>query len=212
MFSWPSSRAAECAVKAREIEVEMGTGDRKERERGKRERRITAVARSLAEQGGWEAVTIRRLADEIEYSQPVIYSHFESRDAIIASVAVEGFRELAAVLRCAATDTGDPGAALRRVATAYLAFSREHPAVYAAMFTMPTILHFAQDDTKPELRDAFATLASVVRRATTSDVEDVTETFWAMLHGLSELERSGRIRRGARDKRVSLAINRLFER
>ena len=42
-------------------------------------------------------MTIRRLADEIEYSQPVLYSHFENRDAIVAAVAVEGFLELQAL-------------------------------------------------------------------------------------------------------------------
>jgi hypothetical protein len=53
---------------------------------------------------------------------------------------------------------------------------------------------FAEADTRLELKDGFAALASVVAPAR-SDVEVATETFWAALHGLAELERSGRIRK-----------------
>ncbi|MGO6901486.1 TetR/AcrR family transcriptional regulator, partial [Rhizobium ruizarguesonis] len=80
----------------------MGIAERKSRERAGREERIVAAARAVAESEGWDAVTIRRLAKEIEYSQPILYSHFASRDAIVAAVAVEGFKELATVLREAA--------------------------------------------------------------------------------------------------------------
>jgi AcrR family transcriptional regulator len=48
-------------------------------------------------------IRIRRLANEIEYSQQVLYSHFENREAIIAAVAVVGFREISVVLREAAS-------------------------------------------------------------------------------------------------------------
>jgi len=70
----------------------VGIAERKSRERAEREGRIISAARVIAEKEGWDAVTIRRLAKEIEYSQPVLYSHFASRDAIVEAVAVEGFR------------------------------------------------------------------------------------------------------------------------
>jgi AcrR family transcriptional regulator len=187
----------------------LGISERKGRERAEREHRITAAARLIAEREGWSAVTIRRLADEIEYSQPVLYSHFENRDAIVAAIAVEGFVELAKALRQAAHRSGDRGNALESVAMAYLAFARRHPALYEAMFTLPTGLRFAEADTRWELKDAFAALAAVVS-SSRSDVEVATETFWAALHGLAELERSGRIRRSARDQRVALVVRGLL--
>ena len=187
----------------------MGTGERKSRERIDRERRITAAARLIATNEGWPAVTVRRLAEAIEYSQPVLYSHFENRDAIVAAVAIDGFRELAVELRKAAKTSRSDLAAVHNVAVAYLAFASEKPALYEAMFTMPTSLRFAQADTKPELREAFAALAAVVKRPR-GDVDTATETFWAALHGLAELEHSGRIRPAFRDERVVLAINGLL--
>lgn len=181
----------------------MGVAERKVREKAEREHRIVAAARLIAETEGWSAVTIRRLAEEIEYSQPVLYAHFENRDAIVAAIALQGFGELAAALRRAAAESTAGRAALEAVAFAYLAFARENPAVYAAMFTIPTGLRFADTETRPELRQAFAALAAVVDPAR-KDAELATETLWAALHGLSELERSGRIRDSARDERVRL--------
>jgi AcrR family transcriptional regulator len=188
----------------------LGIAERKERERAEREKRITATARLIAESEGWAAVTIRRLAEEIEYSQPVIYSHFENRDAIVAAVAVEGFAELASALRQAAQGSSDRRTALEAVAQAYLAFGRDHPALYEAMFTMPASLRFAEAETRPELKDAFAALAAVVAPSR-SDAEIATETLWAALHGLTELERSNRIRPGARAERIALVVRGLLD-
>ena len=182
----------------------MGIAERKGRERAERESRIVAAARVIAEREGWDAVTIRRLADEIEYSQPVLYSHFENRDAIVAAVAVEGFQELAVALREAAS--GSTGRnALKNVAMAYLAFALGHPGLYEAMFILPTDLRFAEAGTRPELRAGFEALAAVVAPFCV-DVDVVTETFWAALHGLAALERSGRIRPSARSERIARVV------
>ena len=186
--------------------VKLGIAGRKARQRAEREDRIVAAARAIAEREGWSAVTVRRLADEIEYSQPVLYSHFQSRDEIVGAVAVEGFRELTTALRTA--PLGSTGRnALEKVAMAYLAFAFRHPALYNAMFVLPTGLRFARADTRPELREAFASLVAVVAPfCTSADVEDTTETFWAALHGLVELERSGRVRPAAHARRIKLVV------
>jgi len=183
----------------------LGIAERKRRAWAEREDRIVATARAIAEREGWNAVTVRRLADEIEYSQPVLYTHFRSRDAIVGAVAVEGFRELAAALRAAARGSAGRRKALENVATAYFDFGFRHPALYEAMFVLPTGLRFAEADVPPELPEAFNSLAAVVAPFC-ADVEDATETFWAALHGLTELERWGRIRSTARLERIRLIV------
>jgi AcrR family transcriptional regulator len=183
----------------------LGIAERKGRERAERELRIVAAARAIAEREGWDAVTIRRLADEIEHSQPVLYSHFENRDAIVAAVAVEGFREFTITLREAASGSTGPRNALKNVAMAYLAFALRHPALYEAMFIRPTNLRFAQAETGPELRAAFEALSATVKPFCV-DAETATETLWAALHGLYELERSGRTRPSARLERIDLVV------
>lgn len=187
----------------------MGIVERKSRERVDRENRIIEAARAVAATEGWDAVTIRRLAEEIEYSQPVLYAHFENRDAIVAAVAVDGFRDLAAALGRVAEESSDRRDVLRQAAKVYLSFASEHPALYAAMFTMPSALRFAAAETKPDLKRAFAALSAIVATSD-QDADVATETFWSVLHGLAELERSGRIRPSAREERVAFVVEAFF--
>lgn len=188
----------------------MSGADRKSRERAERENRIVEAARIIAESEGWDAVTIRRLAKEIEYSQPVLYSHFENRDAIVAAVAVEGFKDLATVLKAAADEANGREDALLHVAMGYFAFAQSRPALYDAMFNLPTQLRFAEAETRSELRTAFEAIAVAVSPFCV-DAETATETFWAALHGLAELERSGRVRPGMRDKRIALVVQAIVD-
>jgi hypothetical protein len=95
----------------------MRRQERRARERQQRRQVILDAARELAEAEGWESVTTRRLADRIEYSQPVLYSHFEGKDAIVSAVALEGFSELSAILRDAREKAGSPDVELRAVAS-----------------------------------------------------------------------------------------------
>ena len=76
----------------------MVISERRAREQAERRRLIISTARRLAEAEGWEAVTTRRLSEEIEYSQPVLYKHFAGMDRIAEAVAIDGFAELAETL------------------------------------------------------------------------------------------------------------------
>src|SRR5881409_841584 len=101
----------------------MSVQERKQRERADRERLIVATARELAEQQGWDAVTTRRLAEHIEYSQPVLYSHFRGKREIIGAVALEGAAELAVAVRAATAGVDGPRERVAALARAYLAFA-----------------------------------------------------------------------------------------
>src|SRR3954470_3187410 len=111
----------------------MSVQERKERERAARERLIVATARELAEQQGWDAVTTRRLAERIEYSQPVLYSHFRGKREIIGAVALDGATEMASALRAATSAADGPYARVVALARTYLTFAADNPAVYDAM-------------------------------------------------------------------------------
>lgn len=188
----------------------MTRQDRRERERAQRRQVIVNAARELAEAEGWESVTTRRLADCIEYSQPVLYSHFEGKDAIVSAVALEGFGELAAVLHNAREKAGSPGAEPRAVGSAYLEFARANPALYEAMFTLRVDLTFAQSAPPAplhacfvELREALAPLAG------DRDVETFTEVAWSALHGLATLSQAGRLRPAFYDQRLAMLVDEL---
>ncbi|MGW4398392.1 TetR/AcrR family transcriptional regulator [Amycolatopsis nivea] len=189
----------------------MSVHTRKQREQAERERLIVATARELAEQQGWDAVTTRRLAERIEYSQPVLYSHFRGKREIIGAVALEGAAELAAAVRAATLDVADPRARVTALARAYLDFAEHHPAVYDAIFQLDGGLAFAQEDTPEPLKDAFAALLETLGEVAGDGVAPglFTELFWASLHGIATLTRAGRQPREFAEQRIDLLVERL---
>ncbi|WP_406440872.1 TetR/AcrR family transcriptional regulator [Streptomyces sp. NBC_00631] len=187
----------------------MSIQNRRERERAEREQLIVTAARELAEAEGWDAVTTRRLAAEIEYSQPVLYSHFKGKDAIMAAVAVRGCADLAVELRAARAAAQGTRESLAAVATTYTSFARRRPALYDAMFTHLVDLPFATPEAPEALQAAFGEILGVVEPITGDDEEAgfLTETFWAALHGLVTLMRSGRLPKEAHETRLALLVN-----
>jgi AcrR family transcriptional regulator len=187
----------------------MAVEDRRARERAARRRLIITTARRLAEAEGWDAVTTRRLSAEVEYSQPVLYKHFAGMEDVADAVAVDGFGELAHAIGAARSDTRSDTArdALTGIAHAYVDFGRDNPAVYDAMFARATRLRFAAKDTPPQLTAAFAELRqAVVLAADEQDADALTEVFWAALHGLVTLSRTGRLRPGYDSERLQLLV------
>jgi AcrR family transcriptional regulator len=161
--------------------------------RAGRRDRIVQAAGEIAEAEGWPAVTVRRLADTIGFSQPVLYGHFpDGRDGIVRAVALAGFVQLGALLTAAA----DLGA----LCAAYLDFARSRPATYEAMFSMPTDLEFARPTTPEPLRAAFGPLLSTMGDETRAEI------LWSALHGLANLSRHGRLRSDHAQARVDLLI------
>ncbi|HEX4087616.1 MAG TPA: TetR/AcrR family transcriptional regulator [Trebonia sp.] len=155
---------------------------------------VLRAARDLAESDGWAAVTMRRLAGDLGVTQPVLYSAFDSRQALIDGVALSGFADLAAAL--AAVDAS-PMARMR----AYLDFAAAHPRVYEAMFSLPSGLAFGSDDTPEPLLRAF----SGIRDAFPGDGETQAEVAWATLHGLATLRAGDRLRPSHAEQRLDLA-------
>ena len=188
----------------------MTRQERRERELAERHRVIVNAARELAEAEGWDSVTTRRLAERIEYSQPVLYSHFEGKDAIVTAVALEGYDELATRLHGARRQPGAAGGEARAVASAYLEFARANPALYEAMFALRIDLRFAQSDTAAPVRACFAELrGALAPLAGDRDVETFTEIVWSGLHGLATLSGAGRLRPDFYDQRLSLLMDQL---
>ncbi|CAM5635749.1 MULTISPECIES: TetR/AcrR family transcriptional regulator [Streptomyces] len=189
----------------------MSVKERKERERAQRERLIVATARELAEEQGWDAVTTRRLAERIEYSQPVLYSHFRGKREIIGAVAREGAAEMAVAVRAAVSTADSPRERVAALARAYLDFAEHNPAVYDALFDLDGGLAFAQEDTPGELKDAFAALLETLGEVAGDGVHPAlfTETFWASLHGLATLTRARRLPPEDTERRIELLVDRL---
>jgi AcrR family transcriptional regulator len=119
--------------------------ERQEREREAVSRAILDAARDLFVAEGYQNVSIRKIADRIEYSPAAIYSYFPSKDDIFFALAEEGFHLLfAAEGPDAALDEQDPIDAVRGAFWHFYQFSRKHPEYFALMFvdrSVPRISH-----------------------------------------------------------------------
>jgi AcrR family transcriptional regulator len=185
----------------------MSVAERKERQRAERYELILAAARQLAEAEGWDAVTTRRLAGLIDYSQPVLYSHFKGKADIMAAVATRGFEDLAARLKEGSADAAGASDVLRSVCAAYLEFAQTRPVVYEAMFVLPTKIEFASEGTPPALRAAFAELVAALGPNRSEPVY-LAEVLWSTLHGLVVLRQTHRIPDEGAQERLNVLVQR----
>src|SRR3954452_13485663 len=165
-----------------------------------RRHQVMRAARDLAESNGWSAVTMRRLAGQLGATQPVLYSAFASRQALIDAVALNGFGDLAAALE--AVDAS-PMTRMR----AYLASAPPPPRVYEAMFSLPSELPFAAGDTPEPLHHAFAGLHDAFPDADGTRAE----VAWSALHGLATLQAGGRLRASHVQVRLDLVHDMLTQ-
>ena len=178
--------------------------ERKLRDKQARRARIISAARRIAELEGWSHVTVRRLSDEIAYSQPVLYAHFESRERILDAVAIEGFQEIGLALEKARKRV-KRGNTVESVAAAYLEFAASSPALFEVMFLQSVSVPFDEAATPPELRFAFAQLRELFQ-GQGSKSEVLSELFWASLHGIAELTRTKRFPPSRQKERVRALV------
>ena len=179
--------------------------DRKLRDKQARRAQILSTARRIAEIEGWSSVTVRRLSDEISYSQPVLYTHFGSREGIVAAVAIEGFGELGIALE-KARENAEHSGEVEAVTRAYLEFAQSFPALYEAMFSLNLSVPFDEAATPPELRFAFFQLVQLFE-GQGSESEALSELLWASLHGIADLTRTKRFPPSRHEERVMKLVD-----
>lgn len=121
----------------------MGTKERQDRERQAVTTSILDAARDLFVAEGYQSVSIRKIAERIEYSPAAIYSYFASKDDIFLALAGEGFHRLDEKVQ-SAMKTGDPLEDVRANWWAFYEFSQEHPAYFLLMFVDRSVPRITQ--------------------------------------------------------------------
>jgi AcrR family transcriptional regulator len=148
----------------------MGTRERQERERIKVRQAILDAARDLFVEQGFEHVSIRKVAERIEYSPAAIYSYFPSKDEIFFALAEEGFRLLASdfLEQPEVLPVGvDPLETIRHICLHFYTFSIEHPEHFALMFLDRTVPRLGtQYELFPMIVEMKRRFAEVIRIAT----------------------------------------------
>lgn len=171
----------------------MSSKERREREKSLVRERIVTSARSLLEAEGTAGVTMRRVAESMEYTAPVVYQHFANKDALIGEVVRQGYAELVTRLQGSQTDA-DIDARLAGAAREYLRFAAEHEHLFEAMNS--TALD--ADERRAAAGPTIHVLSELVDDwAETHDVEleaePAYEIIWGTLYGIAALGRLGTI-------------------
>jgi AcrR family transcriptional regulator len=171
----------------------MGIAERRARHKTSLRRQILDAAREMFAHEGYEAVSMRRLAERIEYSPTAIYLHFADKDELFRAVGDETFAGLVTRLeRQRRTLGGEPLRCLEAGLREYIAFGLKHPEHYAVTFlqrprgTPPPFAGSPGEEAFSYLRRAVADCraAGLIRPI---DVEDTAQVLWMSIHGLVAL-------------------------
>ena len=146
---------------------------------------MRAAARTLLDEAGPEGVGLREAARRVGVSATAAYRYFASKEDLLASVAAEGFRELAAALKAAA-DSGDP---VSGIGPAYVDFALKKRGLFRLMFGPLLADRERYPALNEAVNEAFDFLQKAVTGAEGTRQEDSPATLaaWGLVHGLSTL-------------------------
>lgn len=189
----------------------MGIKERQERERNAVRRAILSAARELFVTEGYRNVSMRKIAERIEYSPAAIYSYFSSKDDIFFALAEEGFRLLAGGVTEAVDDLPEPFDRVRAGLWAFYEFSKTHPEYFELMFTDRSVPSLNQDFHRLQffhelLTRIEADISSCVeRRQFSSGVEPgaAMHVLWAGMLGAASINLAQRLAPGEDPDRLA---------
>lgn len=181
----------------------MGISERKLRQKEEVYASILRASWKIVATEGWQALSIRKIAEAIEYSAPVIYDHFANKEAILLEFTKQGFQRLNEELSKAKKSSDLPEQQLIAMADAYWNFAFSNKEYYQLMYglgmpTCETVKQIAELNSFTEL--VMDSIRSLIANSnnTTNDAFLKLHTYWSMLHGLISINMMGK--ENSRDK------------
>lgn len=171
----------------------MSLSERKIKHREDLRASILEAAREVVLKEGWQAISIRKIAEAIDYSVPVIYDHFLNKEALLLEFVKQGFALLNRKLESAKDSVDDPEMQIRAIGNGYLKFANEHKEYYRLMFGLgvpsceavkkiPELNNFVQIVIEP--------IGELISRNKQKQMDERIKfkSFWASLHGLISID------------------------
>ncbi len=189
----------------------MRRKERRQRVQQEIKQSILDAAREIALAEGWSNVTMRKIADRIEYSHAAIYDYFENKDVLLLELVHEGFHLLEADLKLARAQAHDPEEAMRLIAHGYLGFAWRYPELYRLMYGLDGVAFSISEPEKEglQIENVVALTIKEVLDShgwSTEHLAEQVNILWGTAHGLVALTLADRIGGG------QAQAARLFER
>lgn len=165
----------------------MEVKERKHRTKEESRTIILDAALSIAKEHGWHAVSMRKIADMINLTPPVIYDHFLNKETILMELAKIGFVRLATGIYKAQQEQDGPEKQLENMWMAYWDFAFAEKEFYQLMFGIGT-QGCCHNSNMPEVEAPAAHILNVIRQIMPD--EQVLSTYfamWSAVHGLISL-------------------------
>lgn len=169
----------------------MGIKERRERQKENIREEILDAARSLFVKEGYEHVSMRKIADKIEYAPGTIYLYFHDKAEILDRICEETFSKLTQKMHAINQDPTNPLDGLRRGLRTYVQFGVDNPNQYICTFVQAKQMTDRQHPKEGE--KCFDNLRSAVQRCIDAgqlnceDVEEISQALWAGVHGITTL-------------------------
>src|SRR3954470_14132733 len=166
----------------------MASKDRILRLKDETRTNILEAAYKIVKEEGWQALSMRKIADEIEYTAPIIYEYFSNKEAILAELNKKGYLYLAKEMEEAKNKHELPGDQLEAMWMAYWNFAFKKKELYQLMFGVQ--MNCCSMQKSPEAEAPAKLITDAIRRL--MDGKDLSEnevcrryyTFWSVVHGL----------------------------
>jgi AcrR family transcriptional regulator len=174
----------------------MGIAERRQRQKEEVRTAILTTAWQMVKSDGWQSLSIRKIADAIEYSVPVIYDHFENKEAILFEFAKEGFRLLSKMVRAAKEKENVPEEQIKAMADAYWDFAFKNKEHYQLMFGLGMATCDVEKcmPEKAEFRNLLMEpINALLLKNQKSEMNACLKyhTLWSVLHGLVSIKIMG---------------------
>jgi len=185
----------------------MSTSSRSSYHHGALRPALIAAARALLDEGGPDSVGLREAARRVGVSATATYRHFKDKDALLAALAVEGFREFGVAL-AASESASEP---LPAMGAAYIDFALAKPGMFRLMFSPLLSARRDDEELQTAANAAFATLnrgvGTLAAAPPNAQIPAAAIAAWSLVHGLSHLILDGVLPRAEAEtfKRAILA-------
>lgn len=165
----------------------MGSKERISRQKEETRSNILKAAREIVKEEGWQGLSMRKIADKIEYTAPIIYEYFANKEAILQELTCKGFRILTKDLETAKEISDDPAEQLENMWLAYWNFALENKEMYQLMYGVEMTC-CAQRNTDTDAPYVLITNVIAEIMGNKNPIPEVIKqkyfTFFSVIHGL----------------------------
>jgi AcrR family transcriptional regulator len=185
----------------------MASKDRILRLKDETRNNILEASLQIVKEEGWQALSMRKIADKIEYTAPIIYEYFANKDAILHELTRQGFVKLSKLMDEAKSKLADPAEQLEAMWLAYWNFAFSEKELYQVMYGVEMnccVMQNSCPDIQGPSTMLWDKIAEIIpeEKRTEDYIDKKYYTFWSIVHGLISINMTRQLTSDEMNKEV----------